>query len=90
MKFVLNKSYGGFNLPVEFRALYNINSLEEEWAIERTDKRLINFVTENGGRTEWGKLKVVEIPDTATDWEINEYDGFESITYVVCGKIRHA
>ena len=35
------------------------------------------------------KLKVVEIPEEATDWEINEYDGLESITYVVDGKLHH-
>ena len=35
------------------------------------------------------RLKVVEIPDEATDWEIDEYDGSESIICVVDGKIRH-
>jgi hypothetical protein len=35
------------------------------------------------------KLKVVEIPEEATDWELNEYDGLESITYVVDGKLHH-
>lgn len=37
-----------------------------------------------------GRLEVVEIPEEATDWEIDEYDGQESITYVVDGKIYHA
>lgn len=91
MKIVLNKSYGGFCLPTEFKALYNINSYEEECTVERTDERLIEFLADKDSyRTMWGKLKVVEIPDTCTDWELNDYDGFESITYVLGGKIFHA
>jgi nitroreductase len=39
---------------------------------------------------ECGDLEVVEIPDTATDWEIDEYDGWESVVYVVNGKLHHA
>ena len=35
------------------------------------------------------RLKVVEIPDEATDWKIDEYDGSESLIYVVDGKIQH-
>lgn len=35
-------------------------------------------------------LQVVEIPDTYTDYEINVYDGFEVMTYVVDGKLCHA
>lgn len=34
-------------------------------------------------------LMVVEIPDNATDWELDEYDGLESIIYVADGKIHH-
>jgi redox-sensitive bicupin YhaK (pirin superfamily) len=36
------------------------------------------------------RLRLVEIPDTMTDWEKNDYDGIETITYVVDGKIYHA
>lgn len=90
MKIVLNKEYGGFSLPEGFKTLYKITTYEEEWAVERTDERLIHYVELNGGETKWGDLKVVEIPETCTDWELNNYDGFESITYVVGGKIFHA
>ena len=34
------------------------------------------------------KLKVVEIPNIATDYLIEEYDGAEKVYYVVDGKIR--
>lgn len=33
-------------------------------------------------------LEIVEIPDDATDWILTEYDGAETLYYVVDGKIR--
>lgn len=86
MKFVLNKCYGGFGLS--------------DWAEEqmgcsepyRDDPKFITLVTNHGKRVsgEGAALIVVEIPDNTTDYEIDEYDGCESITYVVDGKIYHA
>lgn len=93
MKIVLSKSWGTFNLPEEFCSLYNITTFEEREAVERTDERLIAFVEANyakDSKPRKKRLKVVEIPEEATDWEFNDYDGMESITYVVGGKIYHA
>ena len=36
------------------------------------------------------ELEVVEIPDGATDYYLNEYDGMESIIYVLDGKLHWA
>ena len=52
---------------------------------DRTNSELIQFVED--WPTLCGDLKVVIIPDSATDWEINEYDGLESVIYVEDGKI---
>ena len=89
MTFVINACFGGFHLPEEFCARYNVSRYA---AIGRDDPRLVNFVLENGGKVEEGYSELVcrTIPDEATDWELNEYDGLESITYVVDGKIYHA
>lgn len=86
MKFVLNKRFGGFGLS--------------DWAEEqmgcsepyRDDPKLIALVENYPDKvSDWcAYLRVVEIPDDSTDYEINEYDGSESITYVVDGKIYHA
>ena len=86
MKFVLNKCFGGFGLS--------------DWAEEqmgcsepdRDDPKFITLVINHGKRVSgaFAALVVVEIPDNITDYEIDEYDGFESITYVVDGKIHHA
>lgn len=89
MKIVINKCFGGFSLSdTAVKALHLDGPYDY---IERTDAKLVRLVEIDaeamGGRC--AKLSVVEIPDTATDWELDEYDGAESITYVVGGKIYH-
>lgn len=82
MKIVLNKDYGGFGYGVDKKYDDIINRCE------RTDAELIEFVEMHPD--ECGDLEVAEIPDEATDWEIDEYDGWETVTYVVGGKLHHA
>ena len=36
----------------------------------------------------YAKLKVVEVPESATDFTLDEYDGWERIIYVVDGKLN--
>ena len=88
MVIILNKCYGGFHIP---EALCEAEGLSCYDDIERTDARLVDFILERGVVEEGlSKLVPVAIPDEATDWELNEYDGFESVTYVVGGKLFHA
>lgn len=64
-----------------------LDDMENYWfndrKIDRTDKELIKVIEELGceanGRC--AKLKVVEIPDDV-NWEIDDYDGNESIEEV--------
>ena len=91
MKIVINVCFGGFGLSDEAEAFFEKRI---EWLNDselRTNPLFIQKVEE---KSEWvsndcSKLKVVEIPDEATDWEINEYDGWENIIYVKNGKIYH-
>ena len=89
MKIVINTCYGGFSLPQDFCNIYGIDSVYDD-SIERTDPRLISYVEQHGGvvKHRCAELRVVEIPDTCTDWELNEYDGFEVIIFIVDGKIH--
>ena len=87
MKIVINVEFGGFSLPKEFCKKYHMDVYDD---IDRTDKRLINYVESHNNCVEvfCGKLVVKEIPDNATDYMISEYDGAESIYYVLDGKIH--
>ena len=48
--------------------------------LERTDKDLVSVIEELGNKAsgEYGSVKVIEIPDDV-DWEIDDYDGIETI-----------
>jgi hypothetical protein len=84
MKIVINGDFGGFGFGVAERF--------EDWVREfegdRSDAELVAFVETHPD--ECGDLVVVTIPEEATDWEMDEYDGWESIIYVLDGKIVHA
>lgn len=90
MKMVINECFGGFSLS---REAYEFLGLEWDGygcaTIDRTDEKLIGCVKALGNRVngDCAELKVVKIPDNATDWRLEEYDGSESITAVVDGKL---
>ena len=88
MTIIINKCYGGFHIPAPICEATGLRPYED---IDRTDSRLVEFVREHGGdyREGCSRLVMVEVPEDATDWELNEYDGFESITYVVDGMLYH-
>ena len=89
MKYIINNSFGGFKLPAEFCNKYAFYSrIYGNTEAIRTDLFLINYLEEHK-KTYKGPLAVVDIPDDATDWELKEYDGLESIIAVVDGKIVH-
>lgn len=88
MKIVINKCYGGYGLSDWALKELGIEYSDE---INRTQPDLISLIENfpemvNG---DFAKLSVVEIPDETTDWEIFDYDGLESITYVINGKLFH-
>ena len=94
MTFVLNKCYGGFSLS-DFAA--KKLGLEDEWDFDCGDELMVDalasLIVEFGSEKcsgDCANLQVVEIPDDCTDYEVDEYDGFECITYVVGGKLYHA
>jgi hypothetical protein len=82
MKIVINVEFGGFGYDVAEK----FEDFVYKYSDDRTNPELIQFV-ENQPE-ECGQLAVVEIPDNATDYMINEYDGLESVIYVVDGKIH--
>ena len=87
MKIVINRCFGGFRLSAEGIERYRELSGEldaDDYQIgrelERDDKYLVQTVEELGDLAsgKYSALEVVEIPD-GVEWEIEEYDGFETI-----------
>ena len=87
MKLVINNCYGGFELSEKAREMLGVNPYD----IKRNDPKLIQIVEELGEKAS-GKsanLQIVEIPDEITDFDISEYDGVETVIYVMDGKIKY-
>lgn len=86
MKLVLNKDdcRFGYGVANEFRNFIRSFTNYEN----RTNSELVAFVEAHSDKC--GNLVIVEIPDTATDWDINDQDGWELVIYVVDGKIYYA
>lgn len=86
MKIVINGCYGGFSLSKACADKLGMD--RHPWNDDaRTNPALIAEVELN---SEWASgtcalLHVVEIPEEATDWRLSEYDGWETITYVLDG-----
>ena len=81
MKIVINADFGGFGCGVSKKYEDFVLKYEND----RTNPELVAFVENH--QNDCGDLKVETIPNNATDWDIQEYDGDESIIYVVNGKI---
>lgn len=90
MKLVVNKCYGGFSLSNKALSMLGFKHRYDAYDLDRNDPRLVEVV-ETLGRAADGscaRLAVVTLPETATDYHIDEYDGLESIVYVVDGKLN--
>ena len=90
MKIVLNECFGGFSLSDHAANVLGVKVYDRSIEV-RTDPMLIAMVEMDPevASGEYAELYVGEIPENATDWEISEYDGIESITAVVDGKLVH-
>lgn len=100
MKLVINGKYGGFSLSPYARKKLSRKTgkiLDEydECYFERDDYYLISTIEEceKEGKNASGYnalVYIVEIPDEVTDYKIMDYDGNETLLYVLDGKIHYA
>lgn len=90
MKIIINTCYGGFSFNETAIQRYGIQTYDDDTAT-RTRADLIEAIESGEDLSgSYAKLEVVEIPDEATDFAIEEYDGMEDIIYVVNGKLNWA
>lgn len=103
MKVIINNDFGVFRLnqkglslvqqtdPESFDNIKQYKKSCKEIKNIRTNPTLIKFVEEGNAEEIAGlfsELRMVEVPDDATDWEIWDYDGIETVIYVKDGKIH--
>ena len=87
MTFVLNKCYGGWSLSEKAAEILGLDTRYPELTPELTEA-VADLIYEHGSEFVSGncaRLIVVKLRD-----DINDYDGVETITYVVGGKLYHA
>ena len=85
MKLVINVSFGGFSVNDSIAKECGF----DKYYVPRDNEKLIELLEQgvdcNGSSAE---LKVVDIPEEATDYCIVKHDGAEDVVYVVDGKIE--
>ena len=92
MDIVLNGCYGGFNVSDEAMKKLGYDELDYDFMHSddfRTDPRLVELVKEDSkfASGPYSELYVATIPENATDWRIEDYDGVETLWCVVDGKL---
>ena len=80
MKYVIYTSYEGFHVPDE------ISHILEDNPDARVNPILIEWVENHPDRD----FEIVDIPKEATDYDIFESDGVETLFYVLDGQIIRA
>lgn len=91
MDIILNKCYGGLSFSREALERAGFNWDDRYYTDDlRRSLRLVDVVREMGETAgdHYSRPVVVTIPEEATDYKLMEYDGFETILYVVDGKIH--
>lgn len=84
MKIVISDNWGGFGCLVD----ESFEDFIDQYHEDRANPEFVAWVEQNPEVA--GDLSVVEIPDEATDWVINEWDDcYETVFYVVDGKIHN-
>ena len=88
-KILVNLDFGGFGLKGEYYDdfMTRTNGLDDI----REDEKLIALVEQGVDiGDDFAGIGIAEIPDNATDYYINEYDGKEEVLYVLDGRICFA
>ena len=81
-KIVINAEYGTFYIPIELIKAYDWSKNYICSDEIRSDPALIEWVEKNPD----DELAIVYIPDNATAYHIEEYDGLETVVALINNK----
>ena len=81
-KIVINVEYGAFHIPQELIEAYDWSKNYIYSDEIRTNPALIEWVEKNPD----SELAIVHLPDNATAYHIEEYDGVEAVLAVIKNK----
>ena len=91
MKILVNCCYGGFGFSDFGMAKLKENNLtDDKYSFNiRTNPEVIKLAEKYGDELfdEYSDVEIEELPDNMTDYDIQEYDGYETVIYVLDGKI---
>lgn len=97
MKVVYNDCYTGFRLPKEFLEKHSEYNEFDNSKEVRVHPDLIEYVEKSysekgccrvGDDLIFAELCIADLPKATTDFYIKEYDGAETVLFVVNGKIE--
>ncbi len=83
MKIVINSCYGGFSLSDAAYKWLKENGSNGDYSYynkNRTDPMLVKCVETLGSDTASGSWAELEIKELDISWEVDSYDGMESVT----------
>ena len=92
MKVIFNDCFGMFNWNDAALLYFEKHGYDEMACYEyenRTNPVFVEYVEKHKIRCNGTDLELAIIPENATDWWIDEYDGLEKVWYVLDGK-RHS
>ena len=87
-KIIINTCYGGFGISKKAEKRFGCK--EQSYEEIRTNSAIIEAIETEGAKAisdRYAELAVVTIPDEATDYQILEEDGKETLICVINGKI---
>ena len=85
---LVNECFGGFSFSDEAWEIIQPWCDDDDFEA-RTDPRVIKLYKERGSEFmsgEYSSIGLETIPSNATDWWIDDYDGNETLYYIVDGK----
>lgn len=93
MKILVNCCYGGFGFSdFGVAKLKENNLINDDSDLDiRTNPEVIKLAEKYGDALfdEYSDVEIEELPDGITDYDIQEYDGYETVIYVLDGKINY-